>query len=1484
MRFESEEEFEAFYKTLASPGDQLRELAEWRRFQIKIVSKFIDQIRLVADEQYSDIDHFLLELLQNADDNDYLEGTSPRVAIDLSNDELVLDNNEVGFNADNLYAITYAAASTKLRRKTASTYIGEKGIGFKSVFAVADSVEIHSGPYHFQLNNGEFIIPHPAASEAVNGTRIKLRFKSGRDDLARLLSQRLEQIGGGPQEFTLFLSKIRELAIRDRVAGRETVIRSDPDAQANFWRVECNGAPRRYVRHAYPRMIPGTVVETRFRDLKQEVPREIVLAIPLPAGAEVSGPAEGRLFCFLPTHVGTGCPIHIQADAKTTTNRENIQNFGSSPWNKCLFDGLAANLLDLYCKLTALKEFKQDLPAYWPVGVSQRDIGNADLKAILVQVEAGLGSQPLVLDRHGHWQCASEVRLLPEKFARWLADDACEKAVSSAAGAEVTFVDALWETRHRKALTTIGVRELTTDELLAALASDFANRTVPADELSQRHFLEEVISLGERLSFQASKLRQLPIFPVCIGDHRTWAPVSSNVFWVQSDSPKVTVGGSTPIIDATFTYTPGGGVTRTPEGDRVRIFNGRFRTFLSQVLGVPHHDEVQLLLRTAVKELKAATGELSDVAQRRKINQLWSRLFARAWKRQKTIINDLGQKAFDDFVVELRKCRIPAREVGTSAWRLVEVSTAFLGRPFLPDGVLDKIYAGTTAPFIQLDLLDEKKPKKKKRKAKSKAIDWAEWRRFFETIGVHSGPFYVSVDVASKDCLGSYQRIGIAHATFGALKAAADAAVAANGEFKGEGASSYSIQPTSKSAGLDMYSLLALRDDRGHALIGRRIGQTWDAVATFGTELRFTWGQKYSSRHAQTATIALFDQLRALLKLDSTQGLMPPATCFIASDVNRRVLGDIAPLVVGSEAGYPLPMIHVLGVRGDVCIDDLNDLIDQWADATPREVRNAAQFQPMIEVVCRYLEEHPDQAPQAEFKLRLLDPESGEMRGVADWMAAAAPQQFDAPIVARLRELLGRSEKRDAGSLAGILFEIGDVATQDEAFFRALAALGRQVVVEGSATALRVFEAKLAEIGISYGGRIIKSRQELPLVWDVYPVPATEGTWLSGDMPAEQHQFVSQALRILGWPCVSSARISVGNAERSRSLDQTVARQIAFTIEDVTKRLSLGRPDIGVRIRSVEFLKSAEAILVGVRIVNGLTIRVDTGSVGSKARVPFWRVDGAFYVDEACPVEKAVPEFIDYETNATCRGFFDLVWEQAKAQSRVTPGGGEAEPTDPPPHPGGSEGGAGGGAGTGGGETGGGGGTAGGGGGESGGSGGPSPGTGGDSPGDGGPRRRLCSLVMLGGGSVGGTKDGGGDGNKETKEVEEAGRRRMLAYFQGKGAQVVSREAENVGYDFDVTVGGKTIFVELKSSKDRWQGWEHALTRNEFIQAFAKGEDYFLCAVDRVLSEDWKIYFIGNPAGMVDQYIFDDPWKRVAVDMNDILAHMKSAEDGNETV
>ena len=59
--------------------------------------------------------------------------------------------NECGFQKKNVRSITAIGESTKKQLRTGSFEIGEKGIGFKTVFAVADSVDIYSNEFHFRL-------------------------------------------------------------------------------------------------------------------------------------------------------------------------------------------------------------------------------------------------------------------------------------------------------------------------------------------------------------------------------------------------------------------------------------------------------------------------------------------------------------------------------------------------------------------------------------------------------------------------------------------------------------------------------------------------------------------------------------------------------------------------------------------------------------------------------------------------------------------------------------------------------------------------------------------------------------------------------------------------------------------------------------------------------------------------------------------------------------------------------------------------------------------------------------------------------------------------------------------------------------------------------------------------------------------------------------------------------------------------------------
>jgi hypothetical protein len=94
----------------------------------------------------------LLERIQNADDNNYERLSTPTLNIMLSERTMRIDCNEIGFSRRNAEAICKIGKSTKAGLDKSTRYIGEKGIGFKSVFKIADVVWIQSGYYSFKFD------------------------------------------------------------------------------------------------------------------------------------------------------------------------------------------------------------------------------------------------------------------------------------------------------------------------------------------------------------------------------------------------------------------------------------------------------------------------------------------------------------------------------------------------------------------------------------------------------------------------------------------------------------------------------------------------------------------------------------------------------------------------------------------------------------------------------------------------------------------------------------------------------------------------------------------------------------------------------------------------------------------------------------------------------------------------------------------------------------------------------------------------------------------------------------------------------------------------------------------------------------------------------------------------------------------------------------------------------------------------------------
>ena len=77
----------------------------------------------LSEDLYTRAAHFLLELIQNADDNEYGNGVVPAIHISMQGLNMTVRCNETGFTEENIRAICSIGNSTKKKANTTG-YIG----------------------------------------------------------------------------------------------------------------------------------------------------------------------------------------------------------------------------------------------------------------------------------------------------------------------------------------------------------------------------------------------------------------------------------------------------------------------------------------------------------------------------------------------------------------------------------------------------------------------------------------------------------------------------------------------------------------------------------------------------------------------------------------------------------------------------------------------------------------------------------------------------------------------------------------------------------------------------------------------------------------------------------------------------------------------------------------------------------------------------------------------------------------------------------------------------------------------------------------------------------------------------------------------------------------------------------------------------------------------------------------------------------------
>eukprot|EP01103_Thecamoeba_quadrilineata_P011325 TRINITY_DN267_c0_g2_i4.p1 TRINITY_DN267_c0_g2~~TRINITY_DN267_c0_g2_i4.p1 ORF type:complete len:1421 (-),score=259.62 TRINITY_DN267_c0_g2_i4:61-4323(-) len=353
-----------------------------------------------------------MELIQNADDNDYADGVVPELSITLLNRSLLIACNEVGFNKQNVDAICGINASTKVGKKNEEEgYVGEKGIGFKSVFKVADVVWISSGHYSFKFDKNTKLgmiapfwekFPQPKR-EGYTQFLLKLSETSDVQVVVDVIKKELLDLR---PTLLLFLRRLRVINIK--LPSHEPI------------RLSCTSTPSKMILSKNGLSTDYIVLKHYVTNMPSEEKRKgikktrILLAFPMTRENGELVTSKQDVFAFLPIR-SFGFTFMIQADFLLVASREGIDQ--SKEWNKCILRGIVEAFV------TAVgPSVKPSLKYLWPLFLPQ-DVNDSFLKPLETEILQTLRKEKVLLSDKDGYENPSSLQIIPAKYRLDNTDD-----------------------------------------------------------------------------------------------------------------------------------------------------------------------------------------------------------------------------------------------------------------------------------------------------------------------------------------------------------------------------------------------------------------------------------------------------------------------------------------------------------------------------------------------------------------------------------------------------------------------------------------------------------------------------------------------------------------------------------------------------------------------------------------------------------------------------------------------------------------------------------------------------------------------------------------------------------------------------------------------------------------------------------------------------------------------------------------------------
>ncbi|KAF4634009.1 hypothetical protein G7Y89_g4107 [Cudoniella acicularis] len=326
--------------------------------------KYADLVELIARDLSSTKNRFILELIQNAEDCQFNRTNEiPSISFEVHPEKIVLETNEDGFIERDVRQMCSTRASWKRHQHG---YVGEKGIGFKSVFQVASRVQIQSNSFSFSFEyDGDgrsedklgMVTPILGDEPIPLNERPLTRIILTPNDIS--YQELVADFEALHPSLLLFLPKMKEIKVTIHRPDRETTVAifsKSEDPATNLTCLTKTSTNEENAEGTDIEILRYYVFKTPVSDLPDDEARperngcEVVLAFPVNDLDHPLNTTEHDIFAFLP--VGR---FLIQADFILQANREEIMI--DSDWNTAIL----AHIVETFCD--AVLEFcRRDSP------------------------------------------------------------------------------------------------------------------------------------------------------------------------------------------------------------------------------------------------------------------------------------------------------------------------------------------------------------------------------------------------------------------------------------------------------------------------------------------------------------------------------------------------------------------------------------------------------------------------------------------------------------------------------------------------------------------------------------------------------------------------------------------------------------------------------------------------------------------------------------------------------------------------------------------------------------------------------------------------------------------------------------------------------------------------------------------------------------------------------------------------------------------